>query len=220
MSNLIPNNNAESVEAELSQSPFRSVEAFIEAYNAGMVNARNETISGYAEQVAGAFDNIEIKNRKLTILSKSENSFRSVEAIVNDWGIIINAMRDVQKIVDSGYDADSVYLGNDNHYESLKNGEFSEVLAKSTNASGKVASALERQAPSVISLYVRPEKSSSGADDSEGYFDNESDDVEPVEDAVDAPSEADPEEYYEINVNGLLSLDVSVFNEVEELLKS
>lgn len=88
---------AEALESELSQTLFQNADQFIQAYNSGMVNKRNASISEIAQKVSQTYRNIELSNSELTAISTDAISLNEISEAYTRWAVIVavkNAIRD------------------------------------------------------------------------------------------------------------------------------
>lgn len=88
---------ADALESELSQTLFQNSDQFIQAYNSGMVNKRNPSISEIAQKISQTYRNIELAGSELTAISTDAISLNEIFEAHARWSVIVaikNAIHD------------------------------------------------------------------------------------------------------------------------------
>lgn len=85
-----------------SETLFQSSQMFIQAYNSGLVNKRNEQISDFANRVAATFRNIELSNSELVTISTDEISVNEILSGIEKWKIVVAVKAAVSSLDKNG----------------------------------------------------------------------------------------------------------------------
>lgn len=97
MPTLIPNNNTEQFQEKISQTLFQTPESFIQAYNSGIVNARNEEIAALAKDIVQSYSNLELKGGAFTFVAQSELQLSEMIKTLENWEIVLRLKRELNE---------------------------------------------------------------------------------------------------------------------------
>src|SRR5699024_4227597 len=97
MPTLIPNHNAEQFQEKISQTLFGTPESFIQAYNSGIVNARNEEIAALAKDIVQSYSNLELKGGAFTFVAQSELQLSEMIKTLENWEIVLRLKRELNE---------------------------------------------------------------------------------------------------------------------------
>lgn len=95
-----------SLEGTLFQTP----EKFIEIYNSGIVNRRNDEVSSIANRVAEAYLNIEISGNELATISTDAISLKTIASGYEKWSVIVAIKNAINSAKSDGVEADAFIL--------------------------------------------------------------------------------------------------------------
>lgn len=104
MSNFMPINDAAAQElnARLSSTIFKSAADFVNFYNSGLINTKNEEVTKIVAEVTSAFKDVKEKAGKLVFLSSSEVLLNEALAALLPWEILVRAKREANDLIAVG----------------------------------------------------------------------------------------------------------------------
>lgn len=104
MSKFMPVNNAtaEELNTRLSSTIFKSAADFVNFYNSGLINTKNEEVTKIVAEVTSAFKDVKEKGGKLVFLSSSEVLLNEALAALLPWEILVRAKREANDLIASG----------------------------------------------------------------------------------------------------------------------
>jgi hypothetical protein len=93
---------AEELNNRLSNTIFKSAADFVNFYNSGLINKKNEEITKIVAEVTSAFKDVKEKGGDLVFLSQSEVLLNEVLAALLPWEILVRAKREANDLIASG----------------------------------------------------------------------------------------------------------------------
>lgn len=96
--------------ASLEGTLFQTPEKFIEIYNSGIVNRRNDEVSSIANKVAEAYLNIELVGNKLATISTDAISLKTIASGYEKWSVIVAVKNAINSAKSDGVEADAFIL--------------------------------------------------------------------------------------------------------------
>ena len=106
---------AENLEKTLSGKVFRDVTTFIDLYNSGIINRKNDEVRDFAARIVDTYKDVREKAGRITFISEEEIiAFESI-AVLTAWATIAKAKREVKEAIEKGEltDASLVLLADD-----------------------------------------------------------------------------------------------------------
>lgn len=143
-----------SLEGTLFQTP----EKFIEIYNSGIVNRRNDEVSSIANKVAEAYLNIELSGNELATISTDAISLKTIASSYEKWNVIVAVKNAINNAKSNDVEADAFILVDSKgkgklfaystSVDEVETSEYDEEpaepeITESFNGLGKVAKNLE-----------------------------------------------------------------------------
>ena|SRR5699024_7992953 len=194
MPTLIPNHNAEQFQEKISQTLFGTPESFIQAYNSGIVNARNEEIAALAKDIVQSYSNLELKGGAFTFVAQSELQLSEMIKTLENWEIVLRLKRELNEQPDG--DIESYFPNTKSPYL---------FLAEHNNDSITDTGGFE-----VTYKKIGKERLASSGEQLQNAIANVI-----GEDAVELSSD---EEYYYVDSQRVMSIDDSFVNDMYESL--
>lgn len=194
MPTLIPNHNAEQFQEKISQTLFGTPESFIQAYNSGIVNARNEEIAALAKDIVQSYSNLELKGGAFTFVAQSELQLSEMIKTLENWEIVLRLKRELNEQPDG--DIESYFPNTKSPYL---------FLAEHNNDSITDTGGFE-----VTYKKIGKERLASSGEQLQNAIANVI-----GEDAVELSSD---EEYYYVDPQRVMSIDDSFVNDMYESL--
>lgn len=104
MSNFMPINAAAAQELNerLSSTIFKSAADFVNFYNSGLINKKNDEVTKIVAEVTSAFKDVKEKGGELVFLSSSEVLLNEALAALLPWEILVRAKREANDLIAAG----------------------------------------------------------------------------------------------------------------------
>lgn len=104
MSNFMPINDAAAQELNdrLSNTIFKSAADFVNFYNSGLINKKNDEVTKIVAEVTTAFKDVKEKGGELVFLSSSEVLLNEALAALLPWEILVRAKREANDLIADG----------------------------------------------------------------------------------------------------------------------
>lgn len=93
---------SEIISRELSDTPFGSVEKFVEFYNSGLINKKNKEVSEIAEKISKTFQDVNLKGNTFIFLSADELKLEKIQKYLAPWLILVKLIREVKNSIENG----------------------------------------------------------------------------------------------------------------------
>lgn len=91
---LISRKNTDKLESLITKNPLLpDVEAFIQSYNAGLVNQKNSSIVEIVNEIVDVYKNVEHKNKRLIVKSQNEVSLMEIEKSISEAWIPMSILQ-------------------------------------------------------------------------------------------------------------------------------
>jgi len=138
-------------EGKLEGLPFRTKETFVEMYNSGLINRKNEQVSSLVDELIVAYKGIERRADGITFLDMAEISADELVARAEAYSLLLRLQRIAKEAASQRLIADTshVYIGKGNTL--YRAGESDE---NGTHADGEAISSekLPRISPDAVSV--------------------------------------------------------------------
>lgn len=104
MPNFMPVNSAAAQELNerLSSTIFKSAADFVNFYNSGLINKKNDQVTKIVAEVTTAFKDVKEKGGELVFLSSSEVLLNEALAALLPWEILVRAKREANDLIGAG----------------------------------------------------------------------------------------------------------------------
>lgn len=104
MSKFMPINeaSAQDLNARLSETIFKSAADFVNFYNSGLINKKNDQVSGIAAEVTSVFKDVKERGGELVFLSQQEVYLNEIIDALTPWEILVKAKREAESLAANG----------------------------------------------------------------------------------------------------------------------
>lgn len=104
------------LDAKLEGLPFRDRDTFIQMYNSGLINRKNEQVAGLVDELIAAYKGIEKRNDGITFLDMGEISADELVAKAEAYSLLLRLQRIAKEAASNQQlrDDSRIYLGKGN----------------------------------------------------------------------------------------------------------
>lgn len=109
---LIPSVDLTDLTQKIEKNNMNSVEWFINSYNDGMINTRNDRVTELANEISDSFKNVEIKKKKFIVSSATETRLAEIiSSLETVWSPLAVLQREASHNKDS-IEGNRIYFSN------------------------------------------------------------------------------------------------------------
>lgn len=104
MSNFMPVNeaSAQALNERLAETIFKSAPDFVNFYNSGLINQKNEEVKKIAAELTAVFKDVRERGGKLVFISQQEVHLNEIMDALAPWEILVKAKREAESAVAEG----------------------------------------------------------------------------------------------------------------------
>lgn len=146
------------LDGKLEALPFRNKDTFVQMYNSGLINRKNDQVSAIVDELINAYKGIEKKADGITFLDMGEISADELVARAEAYSLLLRLQRVVKEAATNKLigDGSLVYIGKSNSLfrvgETLEDGEKSKDELISNEKLPKVSSAAVEEIGKILEV--------------------------------------------------------------------
>lgn len=97
----IQQDKADALNERLSKTVFKNYNQFVEAYNEGFINVKNDKVVELVQNITEIFKNVTHENGKLVFISENEVLLSEILVGLGPWTSIIKVKRELNNLIEA-----------------------------------------------------------------------------------------------------------------------